>query len=56
MSLGYAKQLNRLDAEIKNLKAQRDELLEALEEIEWSNNEQWRTERAPIAIAKAKGE
>ena len=29
MSLGYAKQLNRLEDEIKELKAQRDELLEA---------------------------
>ena len=59
MSLGYAKQLNRLEAEIKQLKSQRDELLEALERI-------IADDRAAIdhddyvfakqAIAKAKGE
>ena len=37
------------------LQAQRDELLDSLMEIELSNNEQWRTDCARAAIAKAEG-
>lgn len=63
MSLGYAKQLNRLEAEIKELKSHRDELLEALEQVidDWqyglSTEEASGTyASARQVIAKAKGE
>ena len=49
--------INGMGAERElRLMAEKQELLEALKEIEWSNNEQWRTDRARAAIAKAEGE
>ena len=44
--------LKEAAAELRRLHALNQELLEALKEIEWSNNERWRTDRARAAIAK----
>lgn len=46
----------KLTASLAKCQAERDELLTALKEIEWSNNEQWRTDRAKQAIAAIEGE
>lgn len=61
MSLGYAKQLNRLEAEIKQLKAQRDELLVVLEKLAKLGNgdcygNSVGNDIAKAALTKAKGD
>jgi xanthine dehydrogenase iron-sulfur cluster and FAD-binding subunit A len=47
---------NAAAAELYRLHGVNNELLTALKEIEWSNDDTWRTERARAAIAKATGE
>jgi hypothetical protein len=48
--------LDAAAAELYRLHGVNNELLTALKEIEWSNDDTWRTERARAAIAKATGE
>lgn len=46
----------KLHLDLAKCQAERDDLLTALKEIEWSNNDQWRTDRAKQAIAAISGE
>ncbi len=47
---------NDAAAELRRLHEVNAELVEALGEIEWSNNSKWQQDRARTAILKATGE
>jgi len=49
----HVEQLRRM---LEQLRAVNAQLLEALGEIEWSNNSRWQADRARAAIVAAKGE
>ncbi len=49
-------QLDEAAAELRRLHEVNAELVEALGEIEWSNNSKWQQDRARAAIRKATGE
>ena len=51
-----SQEVRKAAAELRRLHGVNAELLAALKEIEWSNDDTWRTERARAAIAKATGE